>query len=314
MVHISAKKTRRRVPRALKVQGLGARQIAALAKDAGVAWTNDGAASMGAAIAYYTIFSIAPLLIIAIAVAGFFFGAEAAQGHIFAQARGFLGEEGAATLQGLIKSASAPAEGFVATAIGLAVMLFGATGVFGELQGAMDRIWQTPVKKGQSGVGYLIRRRVFTFGMVLAVAFLLLVSLAVSAVISAIQSVWSPADGAWELLFQAINFAVSFVIVAGLFALMFKLLPRVSVAWGDVLIGAVVTALLFNIGKFLIGLYIGKSGVVSGFGAAGTLIAMLLWVYYSAQIFLLGAEFTWVYAKRHGSMAGKVRASQADSP
>ena len=151
---------------------------------------------------------------------------------------------------------------------------------------------------------YLIRRRVFTFGMVLAVAFLLLVSLAVSAVISAIQSVWSPADGAWELLFQAINFAVSFVVVAGLFALMFKLLPRVSVAWGDVLIGAGVTALLFNIGKFLIGLYIGKSGVVSGFGAAGTLIAMLLWVYYSAQIFLLGAEFTWVYAKRHGSMAG----------
>ena len=144
MVHISAKKTRRRVPRALKAQGLGARQIVSLAKDAALAWNTDGAASMGAAIAFYTIFSIAPLLIIAIAVAGFFFGAEAAQGQIHAQARSFLGEEGAVTLQGLIKSASAPAEGFVATAIGLAVMLFGAAGVFGELQGAMDRIWQRP--------------------------------------------------------------------------------------------------------------------------------------------------------------------------
>ena len=141
--------------------------------------------------------------------------------------------------------------------------------------------------------------------MLLAIAFLLLVSLAVSAFISALQSLWSAPTAALETAWQAINFAVSFIMVAGLFALMFKMLPRVSVAWGDVLIGAAFTALLFNIGKFLIGLYIGKTGVVSGFGAAGTVIAMVLWVYYSAQIFLLGAEFTWLYAKRYGSRKAK---------
>jgi membrane protein len=180
-------------------------------------------------------------------------------------------------------------------------MIIGATGVFAELQGAMDRIWQTPVGKEQAGLWYLIRRRIVTFGMLLAIAFLLLVSLAVSAFISALQSLWSAPTAALEIAWQAINFAVSFIMVAGLFALMFKLLPRVSVGWGDVLIGAGFTALLFNIGKFLIGLYIGKTGVVSGFGAAGTVIAIVLWVYYSAQIFLLGAEFTWIYAKRYGS-------------
>ena len=272
-----------------------------LAKDAVLAWNDDGAPSMGAAIAYYTIFSIAPLLIIAMAIAGFVFGADAAQGHIFAQARGFVGEEGALALQAVIKSASQPGEGILATVIGFTIMAIGATGVFAELQGAMDRIWQVPPHKHQSGLWYLVRRRLFTFGMVLGVAFLLLVSLLINAFISALESLWNPYLADAELILQAVNFAVSFCIVAALFGLMFKLLPRVAVAWHDVLIGAIVTALLFNIGKFLIGLYIGKSGVTSGFGAAGTLVAMLLWIYYSAQIFLLGAEFTWVYAKRHGS-------------
>ncbi len=272
-----------------------------LIKDAALAWNEDGAASMGAAIAFYTIFSIAPLLIIAMAVAGFFFGADAAQGHVYAQARGLVGEEGARALQALVESASRPAESMFATAAGLAVMALGATGVFAELQGAMDRIWQVPARKQESGLWYIVRRRLFTFGMVLGVAFVLLVSLLVSALISALENLWSPYLGGLEIILQTVNFVVSLVIVAGLFALIFKLLPRVSVAWGDVLIGAAATALLFNIGKFLIGLYIGKSGVVSGFGAAGTLIALLLWVYYSAQIFLLGAEFTWVYAERYGS-------------
>ncbi|MBC8036365.1 MAG: YihY/virulence factor BrkB family protein [Rhizobiales bacterium] len=280
---------------------LGPKDILQLIKEAAVAWNNDSAASMGAAIAYYTIFSIAPLLIIAIAIAGFFFGMEAAQGHIFAQARGLVGEEGALMLQALVESASQPAEGFLATLIGLIVMVFGATGVFAELQGAMDRIWQIPAEKQQSGLWYLIRRRLLTFGMVLGVAFLLLVSLIVSAFISALETLWTPYVGGPEIILQSVNFAVSFVIVTGLFAMIFKLLPRVAVAWSDVVIGAAATALLFNIGKFLIGLYIGKSGVVSGFGAAGTLVALLLWIYYSAQVFLLGAEFTWVYAKRYGS-------------
>jgi membrane protein len=300
-----AQKSRRKrnppIARALKVQGLGPMEIAVLVKDAGLAWNTDGAASMGAALAFYTIFSIAPLLIITMAIAGFFFGAEAAQGQIYAQARSLLGNEGASALEGLVRSASQPTEGFAATLVGLVFMLIGATGVFAELQGAMDRIWQTPVGKEQAGLWYLIRRRIVTFGMLLAIAFLLLVSLTVSAFISALQSLWIAPTAALEIAWQAINFAVSFIMVAGLFALMFKLLPRVSVAWGDVLIGAGFTTLLFNIGKFLIGLYIGKTGVVSGFGAAGTVIAMVLWVYYSAQIFLLGAEFTWIYAKRYGS-------------
>ena len=271
-------------------------------KDAALAWNNDGAASMGAAIAFYTIFSIAPLLIITMAIAGFFFGADAAQGQIYAQTRSLVGAEGATALQGLVMSASRPTEGIIATVLGLIFMIFGATGVFAELQGAMDRIWQTPVKTEQSGLWYLMRRRILTFGLLLSIAFLLLVSLAVSAFVSTIQSLWTSQTEELEFVWQLINFVVSFIIVTGLFALIFKLLPRVSVAWTDVLIGAAFTALLFNIGKFLIGLYIGKTGVVSAFGASGTLIAMVVWVYYSAQIFLLGAEFTWVYAQRYGSM------------
>ena len=271
-------------------------------KDAALAWNNDGAASMGAAIAFYTIFSIAPLLIITMAIAGFFFGADAAQGQIYAQTRSLVGAEGATALQGLVMSASRPTEGIIATVLGLIFMIFGATGVFAELQGAMDRIWQTPVKTEQSGLWYLIRRRILTFGLLLSIAFLLLVSLAVSAFLSTIQSLWTSQTDELEFVWQLINFVVSFMIVTGLFALIFKLLPRVSVAWTDVLIGAAFTALLFNIGKFLIGLYIGKTGVVSAFGASGTLIAMVVWVYYSAQIFLLGAEFTWVYSQRYGSM------------
>ncbi len=285
----------------MKARTIGPTDVFHLIKDAALAWNNDSAASMGAAIAYYTIFSIAPLLIIATAIAGFFFGVEAAQGHIFGQAQGLLGEEGALALQGLVESASEPAEGFLATVIGLAIMIFGATGVFAELQGAMDRIWQVPAAKQEQGLWYLIRRRMLTFGMVLGVAFVLLVSLIVSALISALEAWWNPYLPGPEMILQILNFAISFIIVTGLFALIFKLLPRVAVAWGDVVIGAAATALLFNIGKFLIGLYIGKSGVVSGFGAAGTLVALLLWVYYSAQVFLLGAEFTWVYAKRYGS-------------
>ena len=219
------------------------------------------------------------------AIGGFFFGADAAQGQIYAQARSLLGEDGASALEGLVQSASQPGEGFAATILGLLFMIFGATGVFAELQSAMDRIWRAPVPENKSGLWVLLRRRIITFGMLLAVAFLLLVSLTVSALISTIQTLWSPHGAGLEVVWQVINFAVSFLIISGLFALIFKLLPRVRVAWGDVAIGSVFTALLFNVGKFLIGLYIGKTGVVSGFGAAGTVIAMVLWVYYSAQIF-----------------------------
>jgi membrane protein len=275
-----------------------------LFKDSALAWSEDSASSMGAAIAYYTIFSIAPLLVITMAIAGFFFGTEAAQGQIYGQAQSFLGAEGATALQGMVQSASKPAQGIFATIISGLLMLMGASGVFAELQGAMDRIWRAPVEEKQSGIWYLLRRRIFTFGLLLAIAFLLLVSLAVSAFISTIQSFWSPGNAGLEVVWQVINFFVSFLIITGLFATIYKLLPRVSVAWRDVLVGSVITALLFTIGKFLIGLYIGKAGVTSGFGAAGAVIAMVLWVYYSAQIFLLGAEFTWLFAQRFGSLKG----------
>ncbi len=283
------------------VKHLQPKKLFSLFKAAATGWNADGAASMGAAIAYYTIFSIAPLLIIIMAIAGFFFGTDAVQGQIYGQAQNFLGSEGATALQGLVKSANQPSTGFFATVISLALMLVGASGVFAELQGAMDKIWQTPVEKKQSGIWYLIRRRILTFGVLLAVAFLLIVSLAISAFISSIQSWWSVTSDAWAPVFETVNFAISFLIITALFASLFRLLPRATIAWGDVVIGAIVTALLFNIGKFLIGLYIGKTAITSGFGAAGSIIAMVIWVYYSAQIFLLGAEFTWVYAKRFGS-------------
>jgi len=308
MVKKPREKIQESISRGTRIIEIGPKEFLHLAKDAGMNWNSDGAASMGAAIAFYTIFSIAPLLIITMAIAGFFFGADAAQGQVYSQARSLLGDEGATALQGLVQSASRPAEGVVATIVGLSFMIFGASGVFAELQGAMDRIWQTPVKDYQSGIWYLLRRRFLTFGVLLAVAFLLLVSLTISAFISALQSLWITRSDELEMAWQAINFAVSFIIITGLFAMLFKLLPRVSVAWGDVIIGAVFTALLFNLGKFLIGLYIGKSGVVSGFGAAGAVIAMVLWVYYSAQIFLLGAEFTWLYAQRFGSRKASAEA------
>jgi membrane protein len=288
-------------------QPLTAKQLAALGREAVVAWNNDGAPSMGAAIAYYTIFSIAPLLVIVIALAGFFFGVEAAQGRIFAQVHGMVGADGAAAIEGMVKSASKGVNGILGGVTAVIVLLFGATGAFAELQSSMDRIWQAPADLKPSGVWDLIRRRLLTFGMVLAVAFLLLVSLVVSAVVSSLQALWSAEEGSLETVLQTVNFLTSLAIISAMFAMIFKFLPRVSVAWRDVLIGAVITALLFNVGKLLIGLYIGKSGVVSGFGAAGSLVAILVWVYYSALIFLLGAEFTWAYARKFGSRHSRAK-------
>jgi membrane protein len=293
----------RRAPPANPVE-LKTHEWLKLFKNSALAWSEDNASSMGAAIAYYTIFSIAPLLLITMAISGFFFGAEAAQKQIYGQAQELLGPQGATALQAMVQSASKPTEGIFATIVSVVLMLLGATGVFAELQGAMDRIWRAPVLEQQSGLWNLLRRRLFTFGMLLAIAFLLLVSLAVSTFLSAFQSLWTPGNATMEVVWQAANFVVSFTIISGLFAAIFKLLPRVTLAWRDVVVGAVLTALLFNIGKFLIGLYIGKTGATSGFGAAGALIAIVLWVYYSAQIFLFGAEFTWLFARKFGSLRG----------
>ncbi|MBC8022177.1 MAG: YihY/virulence factor BrkB family protein [Burkholderiales bacterium] len=273
-------------------------------KDSVRAWLADYAPSMGAALSYYTIFSIAPLLVIVIAVAGLVFGAEAASGAIFEQMRGMVGDSGAAAIQGLVQSASKPATSIFAALTGIITLVLGATTVLGELQTALDRIWRAPPVT-EKGWWRLLRGRLLSFSMILVIGFLLLVSLVLSAAIVAIGDWWGPWFGKMRWLLEALNFAVSFVVVTVLFAMIYKVLPRVRIAWRDVWIGAAVTALLFTAGKFLIGLYIGKSGVTSGFGAAGSVVVLLVWVYYSAQIFLLGAEFTSIYTYRHGSLRGQ---------
>ena len=279
------------------------------------AWIDDYAPSMGAVLAYYTMFSIAPLLLIIIAVAGWVFGADAARGEILAQLEGLLGKEGATMIEGLIKAASAPEQNAWATVIGVVMLLIGATTVFGELQDALDRIWRAPVKVKNTGIFKLLHTRLLSFGMIFGIAFLLMVSLVVSAGLSALGKWWGPMFAGWEAVAQLVDFFASFALITVLFALIYKFMPRVSVAWRDVWFGAAFTSLLFTIGKLFIGLYIGKSGVTSVFGAAGSLAVLLLWVYYSAQIFLLGAEYTWVYAHELGSKKANVQpATAGDQP
>jgi membrane protein len=271
-----------------------------LIKAATSSWVDDYAQSMGAALAYYTMFSIAPLLLIVISVAGLVFGREAAQGEIFAQLQGLMGQQGAGAVQSLLESVSKPAESITAMIVGSILLLIGATTVFGELQDALDRIWRAP-KRNKSGIWTLLRARLLSFGMILGIGFLLMVSLVISAALAALGKLWGPWFADWEIVAQALNFLVSFVLTMLVFAMIYKIMPRAKVAWEDVWIGSAVTAMLFTVGKFLIGLYIGKSGVTSGFGAAGSLVVVLVWVYYSAQIFLMGAEFTWAYAIAFGS-------------
>jgi len=272
-----------------------------------MSWKNDYAPSMGAALAYYTVFSVAPLLLIAISVAGLVFGRDAARGEIFAQLSGMMGPQGALAVQGMLEAVNKPTEGIVATVVGVTLLVIGATTVFGELQDSMDRIWRAPVRAQTSGLISLLKVRLLSFSMIMGIGFLLMVSLVASAALAALGKWWSPLFGGWETLAQLVNFAFSFAMVTVAFAMIYKLLPRVRVQWRDVWVGAGVTALLFTIGKHLIGLYIGKSSVASGYGAAGSLVVVLVWVYYSAQIFLLGAEFTWVYAHSYGSLKGSVR-------
>jgi membrane protein len=285
----------------------------ALFKEAVEAWMDDYAPSMGAALSYYTLFSIAPLLLIAVGVAGLVFGEDAARGEIFGQLRELMGDEGASAIERLLASADKPEGGVIATAVGMAVLLLGAMTVFGELQNALDRIWRAPARMKSAGWWYLVRSRLLSFGMILGIAFLLMVSLVLSALLSALGRFWGPAFREWEALAHLIDVALSFGMVTVLFAMIYKFIPRVQIAWRDVWVGAAVTAVLFAVGKLLIGLYLGKSTVASAFGAAGSLAVMMIWVYYSAQIFLLGAEFTWIYAHAYGSRRLERRPSPQDS-
>jgi membrane protein len=276
-------------------------RIFRLFRAAAAAWIDDYAPSMGAAIAYYSLFSIAPLLLLVIAVAGLVFGHAAAQGEIVEQLRGLMGEEGALAVQGLLESLNEPETGGVAAVVGAVTLLVGATTVLGELQSALDRIWEVPASAREGGILKWLRTRIISFGMILGLGFLLLVSLVVSAALAALGRWWGGALAGWDVVLQISNFVVSLVLITGVIAMIYRFLPRASIAWRDVWLGAAVTAVLFSIGKYLIGLYLGRSSVTSGFGAAGSLVVLLVWVYYSAQIFLFGAEFTWVYAHSRGS-------------
>jgi membrane protein len=281
-----------------------------MAREAGSAWSNDYAPSMGAALSYYSVFSLAPLLFIVISVAGLIFGDEAARGEVFGQLQGLMGDEAAAAVEAMLAGLRTPGRGATSALIGLGVLFVGATTVFAELQDALDRIWQVPPRERAGGLWGLLRTRLLSFGMILGIAFLLMVSLVFSAAISALGKWWSGVFGEWEPLLQAVNALVGFAMSTVVFAMIYKYIPRATVAWRDVWLGAAVTALLFTIGRTLIGLYIGKSGIASGFGAAGSVAIVFVWVYYSAQIFLLGAEFTHVYAQRCGSRQGEPAARQ----
>ncbi|MDB5774244.1 MAG: YihY/virulence factor BrkB family protein [Herbaspirillum sp.] len=296
--------------------GRGSRlqQAWGLSRAAVSAWLDDFAPSMGAAIAYYTIFSIAPMLVIAIAIAGMIFGHDAAQGQIVDQIRGIVGTEGAVAIQGLLKSASKPTDGTVATVLGVITLGVGATAVFAELQSALDRIWRVPAAVKKGGIWNLIRTRLLSFGLILGLGFMLMVSLVVSAALAALGNWWGNWFQGWQTVLQIVNLALSFLVFSALFALIYKFMPRVSLSWHDVRIGAMATTLLFIIGKYLIGLYLGKTGMSSGFGAAGSFALLLAWIYYSAQIFLLGAEFTWIYANNYGSRADRQASPEPGGP
>jgi membrane protein len=269
---------------------------------------------MGAALAYYTLFSLAPLLLLVIAVAGFVYGADAARGAVIAQFSGLIGREGAVAIEGLLKSASKPAQSVIASVLSIATLIVGATSIFAELQSDLDRIWRAPAAIKPSGIMGLLRTRLLSFGLIVSIGFLLLVSLVVGAALAAFGKWYGGWFPGWVITMQIVNQVISLAFVTALFAMMYRILPSVHVAWEDVWRGAFATAVLFTIGKFLIGLYLGKAGVASGFGAAGSIVVLLVWVFYSAQIFLLGAEFTWLYAHSHGSRAAERAPQPTASP
>lgn len=262
-------------------------------------WLEDKAPRLGAALAYYTIFSIAPLIVIILAIAGLWFDKQAAQDQIFAQLGSLVGEQGAKAISGLLQAADKPHEGIVASVLAVVTLLLGATGVFVQLQDALNTIWEVKPKPGR-GVWRAVRTRLLSLAMVFGIGFLLLVSLVLSAGLAAAGKWLEGAMPGGEQIWQSINLALSFAVIAVLFTFMFKYLPDVKIAWRDVWLGGVLTALLFTVGKFALGLYLGRSSVSSAYGAAGSLVIVLLWVYYSAQILFFGAEFTQVYATRFG--------------
>ncbi|MBD2013142.1 YihY/virulence factor BrkB family protein [Microcoleus sp. FACHB-53] len=264
-------------------------------------WRQDQASVMAAALAYYTVFSLAPLLIIVIAIAGAVFGEQAAKGELVMQMQGLIGKDGAQLIQTAIENASQldPSQGPIPTLINIILLLSGASVIFGQLQQSLNRIWKVEPKPG-NGIIDFVRQRLLSFSMVLVIAFLLLVSLVISTILVISGNYLRDLVPGFTYLWHLLNFFVSLGIVTLLFAMMFKILPDAKIAWKDVWMGAALTALLFDIGKFLLGLYLGKTSLASAYGAAGSLVIILTWVFYSAQILFLGAEFTQVYVRSGG--------------
>ncbi len=270
-----------------------------LFKDTLQAWQQDKAAQVAAALAYYTVFSLTPLSIVAIAIAGSIFGEDAARGEIIGQIEGLVGTSAAELIENAIENANRPDLKNIASWLSLGVLLLGASGVFFQLQEALDRVWNVAPKQGS--IKLMLKKRLFSFFAVLCMGFFVVFMLVVSAVLATLtqwESSWLPH---LSLVWRGIDFGVSFAIVTLLFALVYKYIPDARITWRDVWMGAILTALLFTIGKSLLAMYFGSTSVGSIYGAAGSLVALLAWIYYSAQILLFGAEFTQVYARRFGS-------------
>ena len=285
-------------------------KVWALLKETGEDFVDDNVTRLAGALAYFTLLSLAPLVVLAIAIAGLAVDQEALRGRLGTELGALVGPSGDAAIRAIVENAKAPSEGIVSSILGMVVLLFGASGVFGELQSALNTIWEVAPKPGR-GIWGTIRDRLFSFAMVMGVAFLLLVSLILSAGLAAVGRFFEQSLPGGEAVWQVVNFLLSLGVVTSLFAVTFKVVPDAEVRWRDVWIGAFVTAFLFSVGKLLIGLYLGKSTVASSYGAAGSIVLLVIWVYYSSLILFLGAEFTQVYAKRFGS---RIRPSENAVP
>ncbi len=281
---------------------MSARKIWSLLKEAVEEWQRDRVDQMAAALAYYTLFSIAPLLVIAVAVAGAVFGEEAARGEVVVQIQGLLGKAGAEVVQTALANTQNPqaGNGIVPSIVSTIALLFGASGVFIQLQDSLNTVWNVK-SSPQTGVKSVVRKRIFSFAMVITIGFILMVSLLVSAVLAALSTFTNQLFPAVEIFWKVINIGISLGVFTMLFALIYKYIPDIKIAWKDVLVGAFFTSLLFSIGKELLGFYLGNGSFGSAYGAAGSVVTVLAWIYYSVQIMLFGAEFTQVYTRRYGS-------------
>jgi membrane protein len=284
-----------------------------LAKQTFDKWSEHRAPRLGASVAFYSLLSFAPLLVLVAAMAALVFDRNTAQNALMEQARQMIGDRGADTVKSLLASAQKPSSGIFASAIAFVALLFGASGVFSELRDALNTIWDAEPKEESGWLG-MVKQKLFSFGMVLSVGFLLLVSLILSAALAVIGKFFGQLVPVPVPVLETINFLVSLTVITFLFALLFKFVPARSISWRNVRVGAILTALLFTIGKFLLGLYLGKAGVGSAYGAAGSLVAVIVWVYYSAQLFFFGAEFTRVYADAHAHAAPQATSTALEAP